>query len=64
MENKDFETLFDEEMMRVDSTIQRNGCKETFDLYKNYVDAGSSEEQASEIVKLMISKMIEVAAQR
>ena len=61
MENKDFAKLFDEEMMRADATIQKNGCKETFDLYKNYVDAGFSEEQAFEIVKLMISKMIEVS---
>lgn len=61
MENKDFAKLFDEEMMRTDSTMQKDGCKATFDLYKNYVDAGFSEEQAFDIVKLMISKMIEVS---
>lgn len=61
MENKDFAKLFDEEMMRTDATMQKNGCKATFDLYKSYVDAGFSEEQAFEIVKLMISKMIEVS---
>ena len=61
MENKEFAKLFDEEMMRADATIQKNGCKETFNLYKSYIDAGFSEEQAFEIVKLIISKMIEVS---
>ena len=61
MENKDFAKLFDEEMMRTDLAMQKNGCKETFNLYKSYVDACFSDEQAFEIVKLMISKMIEVS---
>lgn len=61
MDNKDFAKLFDEEMMRADATIQENGCKMTFNLYKSYVDAGFSEDHAFEIVKLIISKMIEVS---
>lgn len=61
MENKDFETLFDEEMMRADLAMRKNACKEIFNQYCDYIEAGFSEEQAFELVKLMMSKMIEVS---